>query len=159
MILCHQGLSLSPSHHVTRKCKKSTYFDRQTLNKMCYEAALLPVRIHVAVVVMKLVPLVRLLEVGHGLSLTEVGGEAVIPDPGLVEIHLDQGQEDLGTEPFHLTVLHSRVEAGFGLADPHQIVKAAPRLEVIAAEVECVELVSSECPVLAVSDSALRNTE
>ena len=123
---------------------------------MIMQKYLLPVRIHVSNVVVHLLPLIRLLGVGHSLGLAEVRSEAVIPFLGLIEIHLDQGQQHLRAESLHLTVLDTREEPGLGLADPHHIVEAIRGLEVIIAEVKRVQLIRCECPVLAVCHRALK---
>lgn len=122
---------------------------------MIMQKYLLPVRIHVSNVVVHLLPLIRLLGVGHSLGLAEVRSEAVIPLLGLIEIHLDQGQQHLRAESLHLTVLDTREEPFLGLADPHHIVEAIRSLEVIIAEVKRVQLIRCECPVLTVCHRAL----
>ena len=104
---------------------------------------------------MHLVPLIRLPGVGHSLGLTEVRCEAVIPHLGLIEIHLDEGQQHLGTEALHLTILDPGEEPGLGLADPHHVVEAVSGLEVITAEVQRVQLIRGECPVLSICHGAL----
>ena len=122
---------------------------------MIMQKYLLPVRIHVSNVVVHLLPLIRLLGVGHSLGLAEVRSEAVIPLLGLIEIHLDQGQQHLRAESLHLTILDTREEPFLGLADPHHIVEAIRSLEVIIAEVKRVQLIRCECPVLTVCHRAL----
>ena len=116
---------------------------------------LLPVGIHVSDVIVHLVPLVRLLSVGHSLCLAEVRSQAVVPYLGLVEIHLDKGQQHLGTESLHLTLLHPGEQLGLGLADPHHVVEPILGIEVITAQVQRVQLVRSECPALSVCHGAL----
>merc|ERR1711911_528891 len=77
---------------------------------MIMQKYLLPVRIHVSNVVVHLLPLIRLLGVSHSLGRAEVRSEAVIPPLGLIEIHLDQGQQHLRAESLNLTILDTREE-------------------------------------------------
>ena len=100
------------------------------------------------------VPLVRLVEVGQCLVLTEVRGEAVVPGLGLPQVHLQQGRQGLGPVVDDLPGLHSVKQLLVPGLEPEDVVVAG-LLGGVGAQVHRVELVGAVGPGLAVSDDAL----